>query len=304
MNKLLFLLIFFIPIEVFSQREFFSSSFISVDNENQINIRSNQGISTELDSLFKKDSIFIKRKTFVGISNGIRYYKTNINEPTYYFNESKIYIKSTPFKRFTTIFNPSLLISKNFSTFSYEFSSSYQIKKFYFEASSERDLVGARALMVNLVSNYYGLSVDYNFFKGFTLVGGYQYNYINDNNKRHFLISRIIYTLPNEKIYFDFRTKDMKGGTWSPYYFSPEKISQKQIGFGFNDSFFQDKMAFGGYLGTGLQTIDTETMYLLVVDFKFKSRITKKLVSEGNFGVRNFNKYIYGFTNLKLKYIF
>jgi hypothetical protein len=82
------------PSLVFSQRELFTNSFVSIDNENQINITNHQGISTDLDSLFKKDSIFIKRKSFVGISNGVRFYQTNIGEPTYFFNEAKIYFKT------------------------------------------------------------------------------------------------------------------------------------------------------------------------------------------------------------------
>jgi hypothetical protein len=44
-----------------------------------------------------------------------------LDEPTYFFNEAKIYIKTKPIKRLTVIFNPSLLMSKEFSTFTYEF---------------------------------------------------------------------------------------------------------------------------------------------------------------------------------------
>ena len=202
------------------------------------------------------------------------------------------------------IFNPSLLLSKNFSTFSYEFSTAYQYKKWYLEASSERDLVGARALEMNLVSNYYGLSLDYSPIKQLTLVGGLQYNYITDYNKRWFYLSRVVYTLKNEKVYFDFRTKNMMGGEWSPYYFSPEDISQKQIGFGLNETFLNEKFIFKSYIGGGIQTIDKESMYLLTTDFKVSTQLLKKLKGEVSFGIRNFNKYIYSFGNLKLNYSF
>jgi hypothetical protein len=304
MTKYLILFFSFLTSVSFAQKEVFTQSFISFDNENQLNIRTYQGVSTDLDSLFKKDSIFIKRKSIVGIANGLRYYKTNINEPSYFFNEAKIYIKTKPIERLVIIFKPSLLLSKNFSTFSYEFSTAYQYKKWYLEASSERDLVGARALEMNLVSNYYGLSLDYSPIKQLTLVGGLQYNYITDYNKRWFYLSRVVYTLKNEKVYFDFRTKNMMGGEWSPYYFSPEDISQKQIGFGLNETFLNEKFIFKSYIGGGIQTIDKESMYLLTSDFKVSTQLLKKLKGEVSFGIRNFNKYIYSFGNLKLNYSF
>jgi len=303
MNKLLILFLL-LPFISFGQREFFTNSFVSVDNENQVNVRTYQGYQTSLDSLMKKDSIFIKRKSFIGIANGLRYYQTNIGEPTYYFNEAKIYIKSKLNERFNFMFNPSLLISKNFTTFSYELNTTYQYKKWYVEVSSERDLVGARALEVNLISNYYGFSVDYTPIKRLTIVGGYQHNIITDDNIRSFYLSRVIYALPNEKVFFDFRTKDMRGGEWSEYYFSPEKISQRQIGCGYNNSYFNDKCLLKLYLGTGLQTIDDQTMYLFNMDFKTINRITKRLRTETSVGVRNFNKYFYSFGDLKLKYTF
>jgi hypothetical protein len=304
MMRKLFIIFILLPLISFGQKEVFTNSFISLDNESQLNIRTYQGYRTDLDSLFKKDSVFIKRKTNVGISNGIRYYRTNPNEPTYFFNEAKIYIKTKPIERLTVIFNPSLLMSKEFSNFTYEFNTSYQYKKWYFEASSERDLVGARAIEMDLVSNYYGLSVDYSPTKQLTLVGGVQYNYITDYNNRWFYTSRIIYTLPNEKIYFDFKTRNMEGGEWSPYYFSPEDISQKQIGFGINQPLLNDKILFKTYIGGGLQTIDKESMYLLTADFKVTTQLLKRLNSETSLGFRNFNKYIYSFGNLKLSYSF
>lgn len=289
---------------LYGQKEFFTNSFVSYDNETQFNLRSYQGYQTQLDSLLKKDSIFIKRKSFVGISNGIRYYTTLPNQPTFFFNEAKISIKSNPLEGFNIQFNPSILISKNFSLFSYEFNTNYRYKKWYLEISSERDLVGARALEVNLISNYHGISVDYTPFKNLTIVGGYQYNSITDNNKRDFYFSRIIYTLPNEKIYFDFRTRDMRNGTWSEYYFSPEKIAQRQLGLGYNNLVLSGKGVFKGYLGVGIQEIDQQSMYLLVMDLKFKMNINKKIQSETTLGFRNFNKYIYSFGEVKLRYNF
>jgi hypothetical protein len=303
MNKIVYFFLL-LPFISFGQKEIFTNTFFSIDNENQINVSSYQGYQTALDSLLKKDSVFIKRKTFLGIANGVRYYQTNIGEPTYFFNEAKIFIKSKPRKNFNFSFNPSLLMSSDFTTFTYDFNTSYTYKKWYVEVSSERDLVGARALEVNLVSNYYGLSVDYSPIKRLTITGGYQYNHITDGNKRSFFVSRFIWTLPNDKIYFDFRTRYMTGGEWSEYYFSPEKISQRQIGVGMNQSFLKDKSVIKLYVGTGLQTIDNQTMYLLSADFKIVNIILPKLKSELLMGVRNFNKYVYGFGDLKLKYTF
>jgi len=305
MNRFIVFFIFFLsPFVGFSQREILSRSFVSVDNESQINIISHQGIMVNLDSLFKRDSTFIERKTSIGVSNGLRYYRTDIGEINYYFNESKAYFKTKPFKNFTTTFNPSFITSKRFSTFAYEFSSSFKIKKLYFEASSERDLIGARAVDINLTSSNYALSVDYSLFKRITIVGGYQYNHISDNNRRSFISARLIYNLPNEKMYFDLRSRDMKGGSFSLFYFSPERISQRQVGFGLNNSFFKDRLSIKGYVGTGFQIIDTENMYLLAFDLKFKAKLIRRVIAEGNFGVRNFNRYIYGFGSFNLSYIF
>lgn len=303
MNKI-FLFLIFIPSICFGQKEIFTNSFISIDNENQVNVRSYQGYQTSLDSILKKDSVFIKRKTFVGIANGVRYYQTNIGEPTYFFNEAKIYIKSNFYKKINLQFSPSLIVSKNFTTFLYDFNTTLNHKKWYFEISSERDLVGARALSVNLVSNYYGASIDYSPIKQLTIVAGYQYNTIDDGNKRPFYQSRIVWTLKNEKVFFDFRTRDMRGGQWSEYYFSPEKISQKQVGFGINQSYLKDKGVLKLYIGSGLQTIDDQTMYLLTIDLKLINQILPRLRSEGVLGIRNFNTYFYSFGDLKLKYTF
>ena len=65
MTKYLILFFSFLTSVSFAQKEVFTQSFISFDNENQLNIRTYQGVSTDLDSLFKKDSIFIKRKSIV-----------------------------------------------------------------------------------------------------------------------------------------------------------------------------------------------------------------------------------------------
>jgi len=303
MRKLLLFFILF-PLISFGQKKFFTNTFLSLDNENQLIMKTHQGYITDLDSLFKKDSLFIKRKTYVGISNGLRYYRNNLIEPTYFFNEAKIYIKSQPIDKMFVIFNPSLLISKNLSTLSYEFSTSYIYKKFYIELSSERDLIGARALGIDLVSNYHGISLDYSPHKRLTFVGSIQYNHITDNNNRWFYISRVIYTLPSEKIYFDFRKRNMMGGEWSPYYFSPETISQNQMGVGFNQKILKDKAMIKGYLGGGIQKIDDENMYLFALDMKFIYKIKTKLDGETSLGVRNFNKYIYSFGNVKLNYTF
>jgi hypothetical protein len=52
MYKLLILFIL-LPLISFGQKEVFTNSFISLDNEQQLNIRTYQGYMTDLDSLFK-----------------------------------------------------------------------------------------------------------------------------------------------------------------------------------------------------------------------------------------------------------
>jgi hypothetical protein len=96
----------------------------------------------------------------------------------------------------------------------------------------------------------------------------------------------------------------MMGGEWSPYYFSPETISQNQMGVGFNQKILKDKAMIKGYLGGGIQKIDDENMYLFALDMKFIYKIKTKLDGETSLGVRNFNKYIYSFGNAKLNYTF
>jgi hypothetical protein len=96
----------------------------------------------------------------------------------------------------------------------------------------------------------------------------------------------------------------MTNGEWSPYYFSPETISQNQMGVGFNQRISKDKVMVKGYLGGGLQKINDESMYLFALDMKFIYKIHPKLDSEASLGVRNFNKYIYSFGNAKLNYTF
>ena len=95
----------------------------------------------------------------------------------------------------------------------------------------------------------------------------------------------------------------MIDGEWSPYYFSPETISQNQIGVGFNDN-IKNKVVIKGYLGSGIQKIDDQNMYLFVLDMKLAYKIHPKLDSEVSLGIRNFNKYIYSFGNAKLNYTF
>ena len=78
-------LLFFISFASFGQRQFFTNSFATLDNESEFSLRIYQGYSQSLDSIFRK------RKTFVGIASGIRYYdakntNNNFREAKFLFN--------------------------------------------------------------------------------------------------------------------------------------------------------------------------------------------------------------------------
>lgn len=273
----------------------------SLDNERQFNFRTHKGYLTYLDSLFKKDSIFIKRKTQVGISTGLRYYKTDVGEIDYLYNESKIIINTKPYKNINFIFKPSLVFGNGLSDFFYESQLTYQKSKFYVELSAEKDLVGARSVTQNLTTKNFGISVDYSILKNLVIIGGGQYNLISNNN-RWFYQSKLIYTLPQYNLYFDLRTRNMVGGEWSPLFFSPEAISQKQIGVGYSKTYLDENGVIKLYLGGGLQTIDDVSQYLFSVDVKSINRLSKKFKLETQIGVRNFNQYIYSFGEFNLRY--
>jgi hypothetical protein len=297
-----FLIIFLLlPLISFGQKEMITLNQFSLDNERQFNFRSYKGYLTQLDSLFKKDSIFIKRKTIVGISTGLRYYKTDIDKIDYLYNESKIIINTKPIKNTNFIFKPSLVFGNGFSDFFYESQLTYQKNKFYVELSAEKDLVGARSVTQNLTTRNYGVSVDYSILKNLVIIGGGQYNLIS-NNSRWFYQSKLIYTLPKTNLYFDLRTRNMIGGEWSPLFFSPEAISQKQVGVGYSQSYSNENGVIKLYLGGGLQTIDDVSQYLFSVDVKSINRLSRKFKLESQIGVRNFNQYIFSFGEFNLRY--
>jgi hypothetical protein len=289
--------LFFISFASFGQKQIFTQSFITLDNESQFSLRSYQGYSQSLDSIFKK------RKTFVGVANGFRYYdakNTNNN-----LNESKFLFSSKLTKKLQLNSSASILFNQDWKPFVYDLMLNYQWKRFYLEGFSERELLGVAATNdQKLISNFYGLSVDYNPMHRLTLVTSFSYNKISDGNDRWFQVYRAIYTFPNEKIYVDYKTRLMRGGEYSEFYFSPNSITQNNVGVGVNTLVFRNRSYLKLYFGGGRQTIDNINQNLFIFDIRVSNQLTKQINSEAFFGVRNFNNYIYGFGTFKLLYKF
>jgi len=286
------ILFFFICFNCLGQREAFFNTFSTLDNETQFSVRNYTGYRQSIDSICRK------RKTFVGITSGLRYYDA-YNSSTN-FSELKFLINSKINKNVEVLFNQSVVYNKKWSPYVYEFLTTYKHKHFYLEAFSERDLLGVSYTNEKKVlSNFHGLSLDYNLPKRITIVNSINYNKITDGNDRWFYLNRIIYTTPNEKFIFDVRTRLMWGGERSEYYFSPNKIKQFSFGFGWRE-FVLNKIYVSSYLGLGRQIIDDQTQGLIIADLKLKRKLTNKVNMDLFLGVRNFNSYIYGFGQAKL----
>jgi len=292
MAKYCFLL-FFISFASFGQRQFFTNSFSTLDNESEFSLRVYKGYSQSLDSIFRK------RKTFVGIAGGIRYYDAKNTSNN--FREAKFLFNSKLTKKLQLAGSSSILFNQDWNPFVYDLMLNYQWKKFYLEAFSERELLGVAATNdQKITSNFHGISVDYNPYKRFTLVTSISFNKISDGNYRWFQIYRAIYTLPNEKIYIDYKSRLMRGGEYSEFYFSPENITQNNVGLGLNTFIFKNKSYLKIYLGGGRQTIDDVNQNLFIFDLRLISKLGKNTNTETFFGIRNFNNYTYGFGSFKL----
>lgn len=286
----------------YGQREAFSSNQISLDNESQFFFRNQTGIITPLKSLLKNDSLFLKKKTLIGISTGFRYYKTDIEQLDYIYNESRVYIKSKPIDGLNVSSKFSLVNGNGDINFLYDNQLTYKRGKFYGEISLEKDFVGARSITQNLITENWGLSIDYTPIKNLVIIGGGQYNVVGNDIDRWFYHSKVIYSLPDYNLFFDIRTRNMFGGEWSPLFFSPESISQRQLGIGYNYIYWRESGVIKVYGGGGYQTIDGQTQYLFGVDIKTINQFSLKWRLESQFGIRNFNDYIWSFGEINLRY--
>jgi hypothetical protein len=165
------ILFFFICFNCLGQREAFFNTFSTLDNETQFSVRNYTGYRQSIDSICRK------RKTFVGIASGLRYYDA-YNSSTN-FSELKFLINSKINKNIEVLFNQSVVYNKKWSPYVYEFLTTYKHKHFYLEAFSERDLLGiSYTNEKRVLSNFHGLSLDYNLPKRITIVNSINYNKI------------------------------------------------------------------------------------------------------------------------------
>jgi hypothetical protein len=235
-----------------------------------------------------------------GLFNSFALYQdTSISKK---FNEIRTEFTTKFFKGTKIYFSPALLISGDWSPFIYEFNTFIPLKKFNVEINSERDLVGPRAIKKSIISQYNGVSLDYSPINKLTFVGSFQRNNISDGNIRYFYITRVIYS--PTWYYFDLRMRNMRGGEWSEYYFSPESINQYNIGAGLTKQMFSGKTKLKSYLGLGLQKVDNQSMTLVLFDLNLSTKFSKNIDGESNIVFRNINKYFFTFGSFKLKYKF
>jgi hypothetical protein len=300
MKKILFILSFLSSLVSFAQNDLQTQSKITLDNEKQIIFKSSQGYSHTFDSLSLDDSSRHMFNINAGLFNSFALYQdTSISKK---FNEIRTEFSAKFFKGTKIYFSPAVLISSDWSPLVYEFNTFIPFKKFNIEINSERDLVGPRAIKKTIISQYNGISLDYSPTSKLTLVGSVQRNNITDGNLRYFYITRVIYS--HNWYYLDLRMRNMRGGEWSEYYFSPESINQYNVGAGLTRRLFSGNTKVKSYLGLGLQKVDNQSMTLLIFDLNLSSKLSKKIDGEANIGFRNINQYLFTFGTFKLKYKF
>lgn len=297
--RILTFIFIFIVFNLFGQNDLQIKSKINLDNENQIIFKSYQGYSHTFDSLKIKDSTENLFNVNTGLFNSfVLYQDTSISKK---FNEVRTSLEVHFDKGTKVYFSPAILISNNWSPFIYDFNTFIPFKKFNLEINSERDLVGPRAIKKSIVSQYNGISLDYSPIKKLTIVGSIQKNNITDGNIRYFYISRVIYS--PSWYFIDARTRNMRGGKWSEFYFSPETIDQWNIGTGFTKRFFSDRTRIKSYFGVGYQRVDKQSMSLIIIDLNLSNKFSKKIEGETSIGLRNIGKYFFTFGEFRLKYI-
>jgi len=298
MKYFLILLLSFFTLLATAQDKVVSYSYVTFDNEYQNSVRKYIGY----------DKNFIIKNKDTTKEDHVLDITPLIGWRCYFFNG---YINRFNDYRVNTIYrynrnlcvngSISFLGSNKWSPIFYDGFIRYNKGRLSTEVFSEKESVGTPLTNdLRYVSYTNGLSVDLRASRRITLVNSIANNRITDGNSRWFYSARIIYTLKN-KSYTDIKIRRMIGGNYSPYYFSPNEISQYNIGWGFNRSFKND-LGVKFYFGSGLQFINNESMLMLNYDL----RLTKKLNKNWNFelstGSRNFNTYIFNTVNIKFVY--
>ena len=226
----------------------------------------------------------------------------------YYNNKSNQYSDfrvNTSFKYDRNLcfgLNASLIHTNNWTPLLYDGFIRWSRKRISTELFREHELVGTPTTNdLRYTSTFTGLSVDYRLNRYLTVVNGISYNRISDGNDRWYYIGRIICSI-GDRSYFDFKTRQMWGGEWSPYYFSPQAMAQYNIGYGFYKPIMNEKLMMKFYFGSGVQVIDKDRMAMFNLDVKITTNFKSRWNAELQLGSRNFNTYVYNMATLKITY--
>ena len=299
MKILIAILLVFMSMVGFSQDKLVSYTYLTADNAYQTSIKQYVGYD-RLITIHPSDTNKCDKILHIIPLVGYREY--------YYNNKSNQY---SDLRLNTTLrcdrnlcfgANVSLIHTKDWTPLLYDGFARWTKKRFTTEFFREHELVGTPTTNdLRYTSTFTGVSVDYRLNRYLTVVNGISYNKISDGNDRWYYISRIICSM-GDRTYIDFKTRQMWGGEWSPYYFSPQSMSQYNIGYGFYKPFFNEKLMVKFYGGAGVQVIDKDKMAMFNVDLKLTTNFDSRWNGELSVGSKNFNTYVYNTLSIKITY--
>ena len=207
--------------------------------------------------------------------------------------------------------NVSFLFSNDWKPIFYDGLITYNpIDMLYFEGYIEHESVGTeKTNEQKYISTYSGMSVDISVLDELVLVAGFSYNEITDNNYRLYQTYRAVYTLPLEWVFVDFKTKLMTGGDYSPYYFSPNTLSEYNFGIGIRGELGSPRYYSNFYIGGGVQKVNNDLKGLFITNLRIGADFTPTLSGELILGATNAQNNVYGsfwynYGKLKLTYSF
>lgn len=299
-RKIIFLIVF-MSVIISAQNRVFTDVWIDGDNEGTSSYKYYLGYNRDVLDNFK-----------LGIMAGNR----NYNDPefTNSFKDFRLNGSYTPIDGVFVSTNISFLSGNSFewNPIFYDGLVTYSSPNtlFYLEGYIEHESVGtAETNNQKYISASTGVSVDYNIFSNFTLVAGFTYNSINNNTNRLYQVYRAIYTLPVDWIYIDAKSKIMTGGDYDPYYFSPNNLSEFNVGVGLNSELGSSQYYARFYIGGGTQTIDSNLKVLFLSNLKVSADFTPQLSGEILAGITNsqndtYGSFWYEYAKLKITYSF
>ena len=293
------LLLLLIPFYSISQDKIMLETYLTGDNSYQQSIKQYIGYDKNI-IIHSKDTTKPDKVLDVTPMMGYRYYYYDKVDNT--FSDFRVNLKYKHNKNVLVNINTSILNSKDWNPIFFDGFIRYNKGRYSVESYIENESVGTpKTNQLRYYSKSIGTSLDFKISKKFTIVNSITYNKISDGNDRWFQTSRLIYTI-NQKSYLDLKFKHMLGSDWSPYYFSPESITQYNIGYGLYKPIFKDKAIIKFYFGSGFQLINKDKMLMLNSDLKLSRTFNRKWYGEVSISSRNFNDYIYNTMNIKLAY--